>query len=1149
MQDASPSLVLTDDDAAAFDLPVVRVAEDTEFSDAVDAIEAVAADQPAMLQYTSGSTGAPKGVILTHGNLAANIEAMSRAFGMTEESVTVTWLPFHHDMGLIGSLLYPLASGAQVVSMPPAAFLQRPRRWLAAITKYRGTHAAGPNFAYDLCTRAIAEEARTGLDLSTWRVACNGSEPVREETLRNFAEAFAASGFRPSAFVDCYGLAESTVLVSAGEVRSGDVQIVDGEIWIAGPSVAAGYWGRPEESAEVFGTRLPGSDHRYLRTGDLGEFRDGRLVVSGRLKDLIIIRGANHHPHDLEATASRAHEAVEPGAVAAFSIDDGGEERLAIAVEIARNHWRNFDTEEVFRAIRQAVAEAHELQTHAIVLLRPQSIPKTTSGKIQRRACRSAYLSGELDMLAAWRRDGAGLESWLKQHLAAATGVRVAEIDSNRPFAEYGLDSQLAVRLSAELEDYLGRPVPATIAYDYPTIASLVRHLSTSGEPAARAAARSNDGDAIAIVGMACRFPGAPDPEAFRAMLLEGRDAVSEVPQSRWAPVESIYARHGSFLDQVDGFDAEFFNITPREAVAMDPQQRLWMEVAWEALENGGIPPDSLAGSRTGVFCGQCSDDYQQLSLARGIAGIDAYTGLGCSRAASAARFSHFLGLVGPAIHVDTACSSSLLAVHLACRSLRSGESDLALAGGVNLMLAPETMAALCELRALARDGRSKTFDADADGYGRGEGCGVVALKRLRDAVADGDRIEAVIRGSAVNHDGRTNGFTAPNGPAQTGLVRDALANAGVNAAEVGYVEAHGTGTLLGDPIEIHALASVFGERSKDRPLLVGSAKTNIGHLEGAAGIAGLIKAAIAVRDGEIAPHLHVERPNPHITWDAIPIRVATARAPWPAWCERRIAGVSSFGMSGTNVHVVLEGFADDRESDIQPPYTLTISAGNPAALRELAARYIAHLESHDDLGDICYTASVGRSQLRYRMTAVAADADGMRQALASAEIVDSTAPAPVVSGRGRKVALPTYPFQRRRYWIGGDRERAAHPLLARRMPQSAHLADHHVWESEIDLQRLTYLTGHRIHGSVLLPVSAYIEMARAAAREVSGAGAVRLSDLRLHHSLVVPERGARTMQVSLVRSAQGAAFHAYSRPAADAPWVLHATAQVGWVQ
>ena len=400
----------------------------------------------------------------------------------------------------------------------------------------------------------------------------------------------------------------------------------------------------------------------------------------------------------------------------------------------------------------------------------------------------------------------------------------------------------------------------------------------------------------IAVVGMGCRFPGgANDPDAFWQMLRDGVDAIGEVPPDRW-DADAYYdpdpdapgkmsTRWGAFVDGIDRFDPQLFGITPREAAAMDPQQRLVLEVGWEALESAGIAPDSLGGSATGVFVGIVNNDYEQLSRSRGGPDqFDAYYASGSAQSIAAGRLSYVLGLQGPAIAVDTACSSSLVAVHLAVQSLRTGECRLALAGGVNAILVPDASIALTRYRMLAADGRCKTFDAAADGFARGEGCGMVVLKRLADALADGDRVLAVIRGSAVNQDGASSGLTAPNGPAQEAVIRSALADAGIATADVGYVEAHGTGTSLGDPIEVQALAASLGPgRPAERPLLIGSVKTNVGHLEAAAGIAGLIKLALCLRHGEIPPHLHLRTPNPLIPWASLPVAVPREPTPWPA--------------------------------------------------------------------------------------------------------------------------------------------------------------------------------------------------------------------------------------------------------------------------
>ena len=494
----------------------------------------------------------------------------------------------------------------------------------------------------------------------------------------------------------------------------------------------------------------------------------------------------------------------------------------------------------------------------------------------------------------------------------------------------------------------------------------------------------------VAVIGMGCRLPGGRnDLDSSWQRLRDGVDTITEVPPERW-DIEAYYdpdpdasgkmsTRWGGFLDRVDNFDAGFFGIAPREAVSTDPQQRLLLEVTWEALESAGQVPAKLAHSQTAVFIGICSTDYFTRQLKRNDPGsVEAYWGTGNAESVAAGRLSYVLGLQGPSVAIDTACSSSLVAIHYACQGLRVGECDLALAGGVSVILNPETTIIFSKARMMAPDGRCKTFDRAADGYVRGEGCGVLVLKRLSDALRDGDNILAVIRGSAVNQDGPSGGLTVPNGPAQEAVIRRALANAGVDPGQVDYVEAHGTGTALGDPIEVQALGDVFGEgHSKQDPLIIGSVKTNIGHLEGAAGVAGVIKVVLALQHEEIPPHLHFKEPNPHIAWDKLAVKVATEPIPWPSGQGRRIAGVSSFGFSGTNAHVVVEEAPVRKQAEVtveRPLQLLSLSAKSEEALRELAGRFGEHLARHPELtlGDVCYTANAGRSHFPCRMTMLA---------------------------------------------------------------------------------------------------------------------------------------------------------------------------------
>ncbi len=501
----------------------------------------------------------------------------------------------------------------------------------------------------------------------------------------------------------------------------------------------------------------------------------------------------------------------------------------------------------------------------------------------------------------------------------------------------------------------------------------------------------------VAIVGLGCRFPGgAVDADTYWDVLSKGIDAVTEVPADRWdadaffsekpAPGK-VSTRSGGFLDDVDRFDHEFFGISRREALFMDPQQRLSLEVAWEALENAGLAPSSLAGSRTGVFMGVASFDFATENLHHPL-DYTAHATTGFAHSVLPGRISYTLDLRGPSVAVDTACSSALVAVHQAAQSLRAGECDLALTGGVNVILSPLPSVSFSQFgRMVSVDGRCKAFDASANGYVRSEGCGVVVLKRLSDAVRDGDDVLAVLRGGAVNQDGRSAGLTAPNGSAQRDVLRRAVAAAGIEAHEVGFVEAHGTGTRLGDPIEVEALADVYG-RPEGAPLYLGSCKTNIGHPEAAAGIAGLIKTVLALRHAAIPGNLHFRELNPDISFDGTTFVVPTELTPWPAG-GRRIAGVSSFGFSGTNAHLILEeapertvSAADDR----RPTHVLALSAKSGPALAELAGRYRDRLtaDGPGTLADVCFSANTGRSAFRHRLAVAGASTRDVADELAA---------------------------------------------------------------------------------------------------------------------------------------------------------------------
>lgn len=494
----------------------------------------------------------------------------------------------------------------------------------------------------------------------------------------------------------------------------------------------------------------------------------------------------------------------------------------------------------------------------------------------------------------------------------------------------------------------------------------------------------------IAIVGVGCRLPGGcDDPDRYWTLLRDGSSGICEVPGERW-PIDAYYdpeptapakivCRYGGFLGPVDGFDAEFFSIPEAEAAAMDPQQRLLLEMSWEALERSGQPVDELAGSATGVFVGVSSHDYADLKLRLGGArAIDEHYGTGNAASLVAGRLSYVLGLQGPAIVVDTACSSSLVAVHLACQSLRQRECDLALAGGVHLMLSPETSIFLSKARVLARDGKCKAFDAKADGYVRGEGGGVVVLQRLSDALSRRAPIVAVIRGSMICQDGRSNGLRAPNGAALESLMERCLRESGVQASEIDYVEAHGTGTLLGDMIEANALGRVLGGAERPRPCMIGSVKTNIGHLEAAAGIASLIKVALALKNRQVPPSLNFETPNPHVPFSTLSLSVATQLSPWPSAGRPARAAVDALSWSGTNAHAILEEAPSAAPLPSQPagPELLVLSARSPAALAELARAVMdlspgPGVDERAWLHQLCATAATRRGHQAIRLALV----------------------------------------------------------------------------------------------------------------------------------------------------------------------------------
>ncbi|WP_158015200.1 type I polyketide synthase [Mycobacterium basiliense] len=1112
LRDASPSAVLTTRSVAG---GVAECIESTSGERApslieidlldLDSEQGPAADMGqlpdvAYLQYTSGSTRTPAGVVISHKNMVTNVEQGMCAYfedqgrSAPPDTTVVSWLPFFHDLGLVFGIIMPILQGFHGVLTSPVSFLQRPARWMQLLATNSQAFTAGPNIAFELAARKTSDDDLAGLDLGGVRHILSGAERVQPATLQRFTERFARFNLDPKALRPSYGLAEATVfvatlelgqpprtvffesdklvdgqaircatgdgtpLISYGAPQSPLVRIVDpetstecpagtvGEIWVHGDNVAAGYWQKPQETERTFGATLIGPsagapEAPWLRTGDLGVLSEGELFIIGRIKDLLIIYGRNHSPDDLEATIQE----ITRGRCVAIAVpDEGGVEKLVVIVEFRTREKSEEAAAHRMGAVRReviaAISKSHGLNVADLVLVPGGSIPLTTSGKVRRRECLQRYLHDEFTRVDGMvpepeprKIDDAGaggadsgvvqrLRSLRQQQHDLLVGMVCAQaaavldypspndIDPECAFQDLGFDSVKATELLDRLNTATELALPPTLAFDYPTPAELATHLGEllgGGVAAAQpVGSRVGTDDPVAVVGMACRFPGGVDSAAaLWDLVANGTDAVGEFPADRgWNLAElfdldpdaagKTYTRTGGFLAEAAQFDAEFFGISAREAQTMDPQQRMLLEVCWEALETAQIDPAGLVRSETGVFVGAWSQQYG----AGGSDGVEGYGLTGLSTSVASGRVAYALGLQGPAITVDTACSSSLVATHLACQSLRNGESVLALAGGVTVMTTPTMFTEFARQRGLAADGRCKAFSANADGTGWGEGAAVLVLERLSDAHRNNHPVLAVIAGSAINQDGASNGLTAPNGPAQQRVITQAAANAGIGLDQVDVVEAHGTGTTLGDPIEAGALIATYGAaRTAAHPLWLGSIKSNIGHTQAAAGVAGMIKMIGALNHDRLPPTLHADLPSPHIDWSAGTVRLLTEPVPWPVTDHPRTAAVSSFGISGTNAHLILQQAptplaepADprtpteqtDRGVEVGLPVgpMWPVSARTPAALCAQADRLHQHLVRHPDLAvtDVAYSLGCTRTHHPYRavITAPVAAAD-----------------------------------------------------------------------------------------------------------------------------------------------------------------------------
>lgn len=1053
VRDSLPDAVVVTDDATApvtdgLPAPVLRLAA-LRTGTAPPQLPTPAGDDVAFLQFSSGSTGAPRGVELTHDNVLANLEQARVASGARPDDVLVTWMPYFHDMGLIGTHLTPLAVGLKQVRIGPLAFAKRPALWFTTAHRHRATLLSAANFALALAVRRVPAGTLAKLDLSAVRCVVVGAEPISATVWRSFLAHTRPAGLDPAALRPVYGLAEATLAVTftpqgevavplvldraelsrgrAASTMPGEhavelmdlgrpvtgcaLRVVDehgrplpelrvGQIEVRGPNVARGYHRAPQASRDTF---VAG----WLRTGDLGFLRDGRLCVTGRAKDVVFVNGRTFHAADLETVAVATPGLPGDLAVVVGATDPAsGGERIVVFVPWARPPA---DAADVLAAVRGRVAEASGHDNVRVLPLPPGAFARTTSGKLRRRRMRERYLTGDFaDRERRWcppvhrapvavprlppgaaGRSRPELEGLIREVWARVLDRPPATIGPDDRFLSIGGSSLKAMEVLAGLEDALGTALNPADLRDCPTVTTLADRLAAGplGDPGPVAGPQPTrsttdvDRAGVAVIGLACRFPGADTPEEFWQQLVDGVDAVTPVPAHRWAPT-AHGPQWGSFLTDPMLFDAGFFGLTEQEARLTDPHARLFAEIGYEALERAGYAGPRRHGHRIGVFAAVGESAYPELLAAGGTAVDRAAALVGNLRNLIPARLAQALDLTGPAVAVDTACSSALVALHLAAGSLAAGECDVAVVGGVNLNLTETGYRVLAAAEALSPTGRCRAFDAAADGFVPGEGGAALVLRRVDDAHTDADPVLAVVAGTAVGNDGRSLSLLAPNPHRQWEVIARAYRDAGVDPAQVSYVEAHGTGTEIGDPVEVRSLATAYPPPADGVPRGLGSVKTNLGHLLNSAGLPALVKVVLALRHRYLPPSLHHTRPAARFDLAAAGFAVVTEGRPWTA-AGPLLAGINGFGFGGTNAHAVLREAPQARPTRVAADLhgsgcqLATLSAYSPAALRRAARDLAAYLRTHPELAeaDVCASAGTARDDGPHRL-AVVADGD-----------------------------------------------------------------------------------------------------------------------------------------------------------------------------
>jgi len=1048
-------------------------------------------EKPAFIQFSSGSTNSPKGVILTHKNLLTNIAGIIESAELKPEDRVLSWMPYYHDMGLIGFHLTMVALGMFQINMSPMKFVKRPLLWFDLISKHKITLTSSPNFGYRLLLKKITDKHLESWDLSSLRLIFNGAEPISVSLVKEFMEKLSVCNLPETSMYMVYGMAEACLAVTfprvgtkpeshfisrnslinkslAEEISENDidsfqvanegyaisgiqVRIVNdegeivpekelGEIQIKGDNVTSGYINNLEATSKSF-------QDGWLKTGDTGFMIDGKLCVTGRIKDIIFVNGQNFFSYDIEFKIEEM-DGVEPGKVVIGGWHDEkeGREKTAIfsALRIKKDELKEF-----YGNMLKKINEAFGISVDYVVLVK--SIPKTTSGKVRRFMMIQSLLDKEYedttftsDELLSYEEENKIEEKPAKieqaQHLVldknankireiwATVLDKLAEsIGYNQSFLSLGGSSIKAVQVLGLLEDEFNLELGHDILINCKTINEMDEYLVrlskenvSESNITKKISNGINEEDDIAVIEMSCRFPEAATPEAFWNNIVSGKCSISEVPEDRW-DINQYYSedsdptktncRTGAFINDAFDFDAKLFNISDEEAAVMDPQQRIILELVFEILERAGYSKKTVSGKRLALYIGAGTNTYQEYHLntlnMSNLKNFDSFNSLTKDAQESiltewknklgvtefhpnllvdnlvnmiAARTSQEFDLKGPSITVDTACSSSLVTIHLACEALRKGDCELAIAGGINLLLTPTPYIYLSNAGALSTSGVSRVFDAKADGLVPGEGAGIVLLKPLKKALEDNDKVLAVIKASSINNDGHSIGVMAPNPNGQREVIESLYLNNDIDPNEIQYIEAHGTGTKIGDPSEVRALTSAFKRWSpKNNSIAIGSIKANIGHLLNGAGIASFIKVVLAMNNKIMPPNINLNELNPSIKFDRTPFYTMLEAKKWDVnEGALRRAAVNSFGFGGTNCHMVIEEAPNLVKQETVRQYErnkhiLAVSANTEKSLKLKINNLAGYLKANKEnrLGDICFAENTSKTFFKHRYSVV----------------------------------------------------------------------------------------------------------------------------------------------------------------------------------